>query len=81
MLVVNQWNIGLKLESCSDDGVIERGEIARAAKCLVGSKEGEEMRRRSNELRETIRKVASVGGLSWLNQQHLVDYIRVTQTQ
>ena len=81
MLVVNQWKIGLKLETCRDDGVIERGEIARAAKCVVGSKEGEEMRRRSKEMRETIRQATSPGGSSWLNLQRLVDYIGVTETQ
>ena len=81
MLVVNQWKIGLKLETCRDDGVIERGEIARATKFLLGSNEGEEMRRRGKEMRETIRQATSPGGSSWLNLQRLVDYIGVTETQ
>ena len=81
MLVVNQWKIGLKLETCRDDGVIERGEIARATKFLLGSNEGEEMRRRGKEMRETIRQAASPGGSSCLNLQRLVDYIGVTETQ
>eukprot|EP00253_Pinus_taeda_P014386 PITA_14386 len=81
MLVVNQWKIGLKLETCRDDGVIERGEILRAVKLLVGSKEGEEMRRKSKEIRETIRQATSEGGSSWINMQRLVDYIGTTSTE
>jgi hypothetical protein len=81
MLVVNQWKIGLRLKTCRDDGVIERGEIARAAKSLLGSKEGEEMRRKGKEIRETIRQASSEGGSSWINLQRLVDYIGITSTQ
>lgn len=81
MLVVNQWKIGLRLETCRDDGVIERGEIARAAKSLLGSKEGEEMRGKSKEIRETIRQAASEGGSSWINMQRFVDYIGIRSTQ
>jgi len=81
MLVVNQWKTGLRLETCRDDGVIERGEIARAAKSLMGSKEGEEMRGKSKEIRETIRQAASEGGSSWINMQRFVDYIGIRSTQ
>eukprot|EP00253_Pinus_taeda_P003591 PITA_03591 len=81
MSVVNQWKIGLGLETCRDDGVIERGEIARAVKFLVASKEGEDMRRKSKEIRETIRQAASEGGSSCINMQRLVDYIATTGTE
>eukprot|EP00253_Pinus_taeda_P032603 PITA_32603 len=81
MSVVNQWKIGLRLEACRDDGVIEREEIARAVKFLVGSKEGEEMSRKSKEIRESIRQAASEGGSSCINVQRLVDYIGTTVTE
>ena len=56
MLVVNQWKFRLKLETCRHDGLIERAEITRPTKFLLGSNEGEEMRRRDKEMIETIRK-------------------------
>jgi len=81
MLVVNQLKVGLKLETCRDDGVIEREEIARAAKLLLGSTEGEEMRRKSREIKETIRQAASEGGSSWRSMQRFVDYIAIASNQ
>jgi len=59
MLVVNQWKIGLQLETSRDDGLIERTEIARAIGALLVSQEGEVMRRNSRELRAAIRKASS----------------------
>eukprot|EP00253_Pinus_taeda_P007710 PITA_07710 len=81
MLVVNQLKVGLKLETCRDNGVIERGEIARAAQFLLRSTEGEEMRRKSREIRETIQQAASEGGSSWRSMQRFVDYIAIASTQ
>ncbi|KAH9310608.1 hypothetical protein KI387_025643, partial [Taxus chinensis] len=72
MLIVNQWKIGLRLECCRDDGVIEGSEIARCVRALL---QDEKIRKRSSEVKETIRKSVGEGGTSWKNMRDFVDYL------
>lgn len=72
MLVVNQWKIGLRLDSNRDDAIIEGAEIARCVRALL---KDEEMRKRSSEVRETIMKAVGEGGSSWKNTIDFVDYL------
>ncbi|KAH9310622.1 hypothetical protein KI387_025657, partial [Taxus chinensis] len=71
MLIVNQWKNGLRLESCRDDGIIEGSEIARCAKALLRD---DEIKRRSNEVKEIIKETVGKGGSSWKNMKDFVDY-------
>ncbi|GLJ25454.1 hypothetical protein SUGI_0487360 [Cryptomeria japonica] len=78
MLVVNQWKIGLRLDSCRDDAVIEGAEIAKCVKALL---KDEEMRKRSNQVRDTIMKAVGEGGSSWKNMNDFVDYLMSLPTK
>lgn len=78
MLVVNQWKIGLRLDSCRDDAIIEGAEIARCVRALL---KDEEMRKRSSEVRETIMKAVGEGGSSWKNTKDFVDYLVLLPTK
>ncbi|KAH9310613.1 hypothetical protein KI387_025648, partial [Taxus chinensis] len=72
MLIVNQWKNGLRLESCRDDGITEGNEIAR---CVIALMRDEEIKKRSSELKEIIRKAVGEGGSSWMNMKDFVDYL------
>ncbi|GLJ25456.1 hypothetical protein SUGI_0487430 [Cryptomeria japonica] len=78
MLIVNQWKIGLRLDSYRDDAIIEGAEIAKCVRALL---KDEEMRKRSNQVRETIMKAMGEGGSSWKNMKDFVDYLMSLPTK
>ncbi|KAH9310626.1 hypothetical protein KI387_025661 [Taxus chinensis] len=77
MLIVSQWKTGLRLEGCRDDGIIEGSVIARCVRDLL---QDEDIRKRSSEVKETIRNAVSEGGSSWKNMKDFVDYLMFLST-
>uniref|UniRef100_A0A0D6QU70 Glycosyltransferase n=1 Tax=Araucaria cunninghamii TaxID=56994 RepID=A0A0D6QU70_ARACU len=78
MLVVSRLKVGLKLERCRDDGIVEGAEISRCVRAVLADGE---MRRNSREVKETIRKAAGVGGSSWKNMKDFVDYLMLGDSE
>ncbi|OWM70006.1 hypothetical protein CDL15_Pgr025855 [Punica granatum] len=68
--VSDVWRVGIHLENR-----IERGEIQRTIRRLMGSEEGEEMRGRIRSLKEKGEACLRPGGASYKSLDRLTDYI------
>ncbi|GLJ48490.1 hypothetical protein SUGI_1023450 [Cryptomeria japonica] len=62
--IVDVWKIGLPLES-NKDGIIEKGEIARAVDRLLVGEDGAEIRKHVTKLMRSSRDVVKEGGSSF----------------
>ncbi|MCL7024308.1 hypothetical protein MKW94_009796 [Papaver nudicaule] len=68
-LIVDDWKIGMKITGT--EKLVKRDEIAKIVRKFMdldeGSEECKDMRRRSNELKESCRKALAKGGSSDIN--------------
>ncbi|GLJ48494.1 hypothetical protein SUGI_1023490 [Cryptomeria japonica] len=64
--IVDVWKIGLPLES-NKDGIIEKGEIARAVDRLLVGEDGAEISKHATKLMRTSRDTVKEGGSSFNN--------------
>ncbi|GLJ48508.1 hypothetical protein SUGI_1023650 [Cryptomeria japonica] len=64
--IVDVWKIGLPLES-NKDGIIEKGEIAKAVDRLLVGEDGAEIRKQVTKLMRTSRDTVKEGGSSFNN--------------
>ncbi|KAL7169078.1 hypothetical protein ACSBR2_034163 [Camellia fascicularis] len=67
-VVVNQW-------AALQEGVVASSTIAEAVKKLMASIEGEEMRKRAEELAVAARKAVEDGGVSWMELGSFIAHI------
>eukprot|EP01018_Ginkgo_biloba_P005998 Gb_26148 [translate_table: standard] len=74
MLLVDQWKVGLKLKQ-REDGIVDRGQVARAVKALIEGDEGKEMRQRAGELRNRAKKAVMKGGSSFNNLEAFAHHL------
>eukprot|EP01018_Ginkgo_biloba_P000401 Gb_07441 [translate_table: standard] len=65
-LVVDEWKIGLRLKrGVFGEKTVERGLIARNVKRLMNGEEGNQIRKRAENLRNVAKKAAMGGGSSF----------------
>ncbi|KAF3648097.1 putative V-type proton ATPase subunit H-like [Capsicum annuum] len=76
LLVTNVWKIGISVWSWARrKEIVPAAAIEKAVKTLMGTSEGEEMRQRVVELRDSIKNSASHGGLSHKEMESFISYI------
>ncbi|KAM3308560.1 zeatin O-glucosyltransferase [Capsicum chacoense] len=76
LLVTNVWKIGISVWSWARrKEIVPAAAIEKSVKTLMGTSEGEEMRQRVVELRDSIKNSASHGGLSHKEMKSFISYI------
>ncbi|MCL7040275.1 hypothetical protein MKW94_003627 [Papaver nudicaule] len=78
-LIVDDWKVGMKVTGA--EKLVQRDEIAKIVKKFMdlgeGNEECKDMRRRSNELKESCRKALAEGGSSDINLDAFIKTILV----
>lgn len=74
-LVVQQWKVGLKLKAKSDDGLVDRKEIARGVRAIIQGQEGKDFRLTAQRLSKTIKEAVGEGGSSHNSLQAFLNFL------
>nr|GMC79367.1 zeatin O-glucosyltransferase-like [Ipomoea batatas] len=75
MLITKVLKMGVEVDDCSSQEMVSSHRIADAVKRLMGSREGEEMRRRAEKLSRDVKLSVMDGGASRLEMDSFISHI------
>ncbi|KAI5055184.1 hypothetical protein GOP47_0030329 [Adiantum capillus-veneris] len=71
-LIVEEWKVGLRLRKSKESGLVDREEVERAIRALMGEKEGHILHKNALVLKQVCDQNYLSGGYAFKNVQALV---------
>nr|GMC86084.1 zeatin O-glucosyltransferase-like [Ipomoea batatas] len=75
MLITKVLKMGVEVDDCSSQEIVSSQRIADGVKRLMGSREGDEMRRRAEELSRDVKLSVMDGGATRLEMDSFISHI------